>query len=164
MNTYQQAINTLTTDKERLSLRQAIANPSLGWLLDSEACSICFIYLLDRTASAPPNLEIERERAGCLLVILAAMQVGTDNDKLEALRLIATKRVDTRGAPLKARYELAGKARARPVNDHRHYLRHGHLKRMRDRLADELYDLMWHQEILERAIEIDGDEAVMKYL
>ncbi len=164
MHTFLDAVKKVTTDEAGLSLSESIKDPSLAWLLDSSACERCFTYLAPDADAEQLNPQSERYRAGGLLVVLAAMQVGTDEDALEALRLVAARRVDTRGAELKYRYKRAGEARRRPVSDARHYQRAGHVQRMQRRLADELYDLVTHPDILERALDANGATARAKYL
>jgi hypothetical protein len=163
---YLDAVKVVTTDEGGLSLREAIRHELLARLLDSAACMRCVVYLTECRQQGDIHVESERERfrAGCLLFILAAMQVGTEEDVLEALRLIAASKVDTRGASIKDRYERAGMARRRPVKDPRHYDRTGYPDRMRQRLADELYDLVTYADILERALKENGALARLKYL
>jgi hypothetical protein len=165
VNTFLDAVEKVTTGDAGLSLREAVEDNTLKWLLESAACDNCVVYLGGgRDQGGTANLKFERYRAACLLFILSSMQVGTDEDTLEALRLLAANKVDTRGASLKERYERAGRARKRPVSDARHYVRYGHLDRMQRRVANELYDLVTHKDILERALEKNGKMAVERYL
>lgn len=163
MNTFQDAVKVVTTDVGGLSLRAAIKHESLEWLLDSAAGKRCLAFSVGDNPENDANLEFERFRAGCLLVILAGMQIGTDEDVLEALRVVAASRVGTRGAPLNERYERAGMARRRPVRDPHHYKR-CHLKNVQQCLTDELYDLVTYPDNLERALEENGAVALAKYL
>jgi len=147
-------------------IRQSIKNPGIVWLLITSACDRCASFLTAYYAEDVRSCDERSQRyeAGRLLLILAAMEGGSECDTLEALRVMGTRSVDTQGQKPKKRYRLAGEARERPVTDYRHYKRYGHLARMEQRVATELHALVARPDRLELALETNGSTAVAKYL
>src|SRR5271165_1921324 len=121
MDRFLQVVETVTTAKE--DIRHSIRNPDIQWLLDTSACDRCASFLVDFYAEDARNCDeaMQRYEAGRLLLILAAMEGESENDTLEALRLLGARSVDTLGKEPEARYRLAGKARKRTVTDPKHY-------------------------------------------
>lgn len=147
-------------------IREAIQDKGLDWLVASSACEECTNYLVERDNRDIVQIDMERERrrgAG-LLFILAAMQLGSAESTLEALRPMATRSVDTRGLAPAQRLQKAGEARRRPITSERHYVRSGHASRMQQRLSEELYALITHIDLLKRVLAENGETAVARYL
>lgn len=164
MSSFRQAVETITTTEE--DIRKSIHDPDIDWLFATSAYDRCagFLasyYAADRRKSDEP---LQRYEAGQLLLILAAMEGGSECDTLEALRVMGARSVDTRGKERKERYRLAGEARERPVTDPRHYKRYGHLGRLQERIASELHALVARPDRLELALETNGATAIAKYL
>jgi hypothetical protein len=147
-------------------IREAVEDPALKSLVDSPAVDRCLTYLLKRNHryGRQIDLELERYRATMLLIILAAMQLGTPESVLEALRLLAARNVDTRGLPRSQRFKKAGEARTRPIVGERYYVRAGYAARMQRRLTQEIYDLVTDLSRLENVLAERGEEAISKYL
>jgi hypothetical protein len=158
------AVRTVTNADE--GIREGVQDKSLGWLLASPACEKCTRYLIERGERDTSQIDLARERyrGGSLLFILAAMQFGSNESVLEALRPLATRNVETRGLKPTKRLQKAGEARRRPITSERHYARCGHAARMQQQVADELYNLISHLDLLEIALAENGETAVARYL
>jgi hypothetical protein len=162
VNTFLEAVESVTSAKE--DIRQSIKNLGIVWLLATSAAETCAGFLAPYYAQDAGTTDERQYEAGQLLLILAAMEGGSECDTLEALRVMGVRKVDTRGQDRKRRYRLAGQARERPVTDHRHYERYGHLARMQERVASELHALVARPDRLELALETNGRVAVAEYL
>ncbi|MFZ1153694.1 MAG: hypothetical protein WAN93_02180 [Solirubrobacteraceae bacterium] len=147
-------------------IREAIQDKSVDWIVASPACRECTNYLVERDNRdiAQIDMKWERRRGASLLLILAAMQLGSAESTLEALRSMATRSVDTRGLAPALRLRKAGEARKRPITSERHYVRYGHAARMQQRLSEELYVLITHIDLLKRVLAENGEKAVARYL
>ncbi len=147
-------------------IREAVEHPDLRSLLDAPAVDRCLRYLLKSNQRDKRQIHVvlERLRATMLLIILAAMQLGTPESILEALRLMATRNVATRGLFRPQRFQKAGEARKRPITDSRYYERAGYAADMQRRLTQELYDLVTDRARLDIALAEHGEEAIAKYL
>jgi hypothetical protein len=145
---------------------EAIQDKSLEEFCASPACERCTRYLAARDGLDISQADQQRERCrgARLLCILAAMKLGTEERVLEALRTMGVRGVDTLGLPTKKRYKMAGEARERPITSARYYVRGGHLTRMQQRLADELYDLITQTDLLETALAEHGEVAAGRHV
>jgi hypothetical protein len=164
MGSTSDAIRRATTADD--GVREAVQDQELSWILASSACELCTRFLLasERRDCAQTDMEREHYRAARLLFVLAALEVGPPPDDLEALRLIGARHVDARGLKAKQRFRRAGEARVRPILSERHYERSGHLVRMQQRLADELYELITQPDRLDQALAKHGERAVSIYV
>lgn len=163
---YLEAVVTVTKKTVEKGVRRAVENDSLQWLRDSPASSRALVFLIEHEKRDAEQIirERERYRAVRLLFTLAAMQVESDRLMMEALCCLGTRSVGLPAKGWRKRYKAAGAWLERPIRVERNYERYGHLARVQLRLADDLYDLVTHPDILELALEKNGAIAVAKYL
>jgi hypothetical protein len=163
MSSFLEVSKLLTSTKEYVT--ESIKHPDIAWLLNTSACERCMRFLETLDASdTDVDEQVRRYEAGCLLVILAAMEREDKHDVLELLRLMGAKNVDARVRELPRRRQLAGEARERPVTDPVHYKRYGHLAQAQQQLAAELHALVARPARLEAALETNGATAVARHL
>jgi hypothetical protein len=163
MDTYFDAIRHVTT--ARHDVRRSIQDSAVDWLLDTAACAQCATYVSEHHHPEPSRILDRRERClgGRLLLVLAAMQLANEHETRQALVLQGAGGVDARGDPPSERYRNAGQSLRKPVTA-RSYQRGGHLLKLQQALAEELYILVTRPDSLSVVLELHGAEAVARHL
>jgi hypothetical protein len=163
---YHDAVEVVTNKLTKKGLKRAVKHQSLPWLLDTSAWGQCLAFLAKYEKRNQEQIVSERERyrACSLLFILGAMQAGDEKLIMESLCILGARGVRVLKPTWKERYQAAGEWLERPLTVPRNYERYGHLAHTQQRLADDLYDLVTHPDILAAALAENGATAVAKYL
>jgi hypothetical protein len=145
------------------AINESITQPEedLLWLLGTAACKRCVEFAESQRRYRLSDQEM-LYRGARLLLILAALQNANEHVQQEQLCHLGTRGAAYEDSRAERRRKAA-RVREKPLWDKRHYVEK-HVPRIERRIAGELEALVEHLEVLEEALLLNGETAVVKYL